>query len=202
MQDILDGYAAAAKPDLIAAYEGLSPDCIYEHVIDLVPQDPVRAADIGAGTGRDAAWLAAKGHDVLAVEPVREFREAAQALHPAETITWLDDRLPNLENTRSRGSFDFVTLCAVWQHVPDEERANAMAALGAITSPGGVVVMSVRHGPGAIGRRIFPVDTDRTIDLARSCGLEIVRRVDAASVQPRNQAIGIFWTWLALRRKA
>lgn len=84
MQDILEGYATAATANFIAAYEGLSPEGVYEHVIDFFPSRNSRVADIGAGTGRDAAWFAARGHDVLAVEPVREFREAGQALHSAK----------------------------------------------------------------------------------------------------------------------
>lgn len=80
MQDVLEGYAAVATADFIAAYEGLSPESIYEHVIDLLPDRSIKIADIGAGTGRDAAWLAAKGHDILAIEPVRELREAGKKL--------------------------------------------------------------------------------------------------------------------------
>lgn len=86
MQDVLEGYATAATADLIAAYDGLSPEGIYEHVIDLFPSRDAKVADIGAGTGRDAAWFAGKGHDVLAIEPVRELREAGQALHTAKNI--------------------------------------------------------------------------------------------------------------------
>lgn len=90
MQDVLEGYAAVATADFIAAYDGLSPEIIYEHVIDLFPDRSITIADIGAGTGRDAAWFAAKGHDVLAIEPVRELREAGQALHPAANISgWM-----------------------------------------------------------------------------------------------------------------
>ena len=96
MHEILEGYAAAATADFVATYDELSPERIYEHVIDLFPSRIAKVADIGAGTGRDAAWLAAKGHDVLAVEQVRELREAGQALHTATNIKWLDDRLPNL----------------------------------------------------------------------------------------------------------
>ncbi len=86
MQDVLDGYAAAATADFIAVYDGLSSERIYQHVIDLFPNHSIKIADIGAGTGRDAAWLAAKGHDILAIEPVRELREAGQSLHPAANI--------------------------------------------------------------------------------------------------------------------
>lgn len=199
MQDVLEGYAAVATADFIAAYDGLSPEIIYEHVIDLFPDRSITIADIGAGTGRDAAWFAAKGHDVLAIEPVRELREAGQALHPAANIKWLDDRLPHLRAVPT-GAFDLVTLCAVWQHLADEERAIAIPRLSTMIAPSGILIMSLRHGPGAIGRRVFPVSSDMTIEMAYPCGLRLLRRRDANSVQKGNQAQDVSWTWLAFEK--
>ena len=200
MQDILQGYATAATAEFIAAYDGLSPEGIYEHVIDLFPNRNAKVADIGAGTGRDAAWFASKGHDVLAIEPVRELREAGQALHTVANISWLDDRLPHLDAVQSNAFFDLVTLCAVWQHLTDENRAIAMSRLATITALGGTLIMSLRHGPGASGRKVFPVSPDQTIERARACDLHLVRRQEAKSVQAGNQAMGVSWTWLAFEK--
>ena len=53
---------------------------------------------MGAGSGRDAAWLASLGHEVIAVEPSDQMRARAQELHAgAPGITWINDRLPGLE---------------------------------------------------------------------------------------------------------
>jgi protein-L-isoaspartate O-methyltransferase len=38
--------------------------------------------DVGAGSGRDAAWFAARGHDVVAVEPTSAMRSEGQHRHP------------------------------------------------------------------------------------------------------------------------
>ena len=200
MKDVLEGYATAATAGFIAAYDGLSSESIYEHVIDLFPSHNAKVADIGAGTGRDAAWFAQKGHDVLAVEPVRELREAGHALHTAANIKWLDDRLPHLSAALTWGTFDLVTLSAVWQHLTDEDRAIAMPRVAAMASPSGLLIMSLRHGPGAAGRRVFPVSSDKTIERAVACGLRLLRRQDANSVQAGNQAMGVSWTWLAFEK--
>lgn len=200
MQDVLEGYAAVATADFIAAYDGLSPESIYEHVIDLFPSRNIRIADIGAGTGRDAAWFATMGHDILAIEPVREFREAGQRLHPVANIKWLDDRLPYLVAVPTVGLFDLVTLCAVWQHLTDADRAIALPRLATMIAPGGILIMSLRHGPGTKGRRVFPVSSDMTIELAHACGLHLLRRQEARSVQKGNQAMGVSWTWLAFEK--
>jgi SAM-dependent methyltransferase len=199
MQTILDGYAAVATPSFVAAYDALSPELIYEHVIDLFPKTPSNVVDIGAGTGRDAAWFAEAGHQVLAVEPVGELREAGQALHRSDRILWLDDRLPNLPGIQSGKHFDLVTLCAVWQHLPNEDRALAIPRLATLLAPDGQVVMSLRHGPGSEGRPVFSVSVDATIDAAASCGLSLVRRREAESVQESNRANGVIWTWLVLQ---
>lgn len=79
MNDILDDYAAAATPELIERYEAFDPAVLSAPVLDLLPQTPGRVADIGTGTGRDAAWFAAQGHRVLAVEPVPALRDAGMA---------------------------------------------------------------------------------------------------------------------------
>jgi SAM-dependent methyltransferase len=200
MQEILDGYAASATPEMVADYEALSPDRIYQHVADLFPPGGARVADIGAGTGRDAAWFAAKGYDVLAVEPVRALREAGQALHRSERIAWLDDRLPHLTQAGVRGPFDLVVLCAVWQHLAEAERSVALASLAAMTAPGGLLVVSLRHGAGDAERTVFPIDTEATISDARGLGFRLMRRREAESVHAGNRALGVRWTWVVFEK--
>jgi 2-polyprenyl-3-methyl-5-hydroxy-6-metoxy-1,4-benzoquinol methylase len=198
VNEILQGYAAHAKDDLVSRYEAVSSHQVYAPVFDLLPIERVRIADIGAGTGRDAAWFAGLGHRVVAVEPVEEFRTAGMLRHSDLSIEWLDDRLPGLEKARARGTFDLVTLCAVWQHIDDDARQFALANLAHMTSAGGLLMMSLRHGPGARDRQVFPVSADSTIDAAMRLGFELLRRAEAASVQAGNQASGVFWTWLVL----
>ena len=50
---------------LDAAYESLPPGVDT----DLLPSAPGLVIDVGAGTGRNAAWLASLGHEFIAVEP-------------------------------------------------------------------------------------------------------------------------------------
>lgn len=200
MDDAVADYAAAATPALIAGYDALSPTQIYAAVLDLLPVLPARVVDIGAGTGRDAAWLAGQGHRVLAVEPVRAFREAGAALH-GKRIEWLDDRLPELAGTARHGPFDLVLLCAVWHHLDTPDRAVTMASLARIAAPGGLVILSLRHDPGPLGPHSFAAPPGEAIDLARDAGFDLVRRTEADSVHPESQARGVRWTWLALKRE-
>lgn len=56
-------------------WEALSSDQQWGPVRDLIPVRPgAFALDIGAGTGRDAAWLASLGLEVVAAEPAEGMR--------------------------------------------------------------------------------------------------------------------------------
>jgi SAM-dependent methyltransferase len=96
------GYAQEA-PALFKLYETISPEALHRPIWHLLPTEPSRLLDIGAGTGRDAAHFAAMGHRVLAVEPVEEMREGARRLHPSPRIEWLADTLPTLARVQARG---------------------------------------------------------------------------------------------------
>jgi SAM-dependent methyltransferase len=201
MNEVLADYAAAATPALIAGYDALPPEQIYASVRDLLPRDPARIADIGAGTGRDAAWFADQGHRVLAVEPVHAFREAGAALHGAR-IEWLEDRLPELASLQTYASFDLVTLCAVWHHLDSADRARAIPNLARATAPGGRLILSLRHDPDPPGRGTFPAPPEETINLAGAAGFDLTRRVEAESVHAESRAKGVRWTWLVLTKRS
>jgi SAM-dependent methyltransferase len=200
--DAVEGYAAAAG-ELIERYDALSSAAMFAPVADLLERSGLNVLDVGAATGRDAAWFAGRGCRVLAVEPVAAFRAAGQARHPAEEIEWLDDRLPLLTAVRARGQrFDRVHVTAVWQHLNDEERSRAMPVLADLTARGGLLVLSLRHGPGAPGRPCHEVSPSATIAAAAAVGLEPVLNRAAPSLQNANRAAGVHWTWLAFRQPA
>ncbi|MEJ6403114.1 class I SAM-dependent methyltransferase [Yoonia sp. 2307UL14-13] len=100
--------------------------------LDALPKrTQLRILDMGAGSGRDAAWLAQLGQDVTAVEPSGAMRRLAQHLHPATKIRWLPDELPKLAQVGS-GIFDLIVLTAVWMHVRPEDQVAALQRLKAI----------------------------------------------------------------------
>jgi len=200
MSNVFDGYAAAAAHDLIERFERVPSSALFEPVANLLPRSPVKVADIGAGTGRDAAWFADLGHDVLAVEPVDELRTAGMRLHPSSRIEWLNDHLPELALTQAKGEFGLVVLSAVWQHIDDSARETAIGNLSRITESGGLLVMSLRHGPGASDRPVYCASVDAAIAAAKRHSLHVIERSEAPSIQPRNRSRGVLWTWLALRK--
>ena len=195
-----EGYADEAE-ELFRLYESIPAADAHRAVLHLIPQAPGRVLDIGSGTGRDAAWFAAQGHRVVAVEPTDAMRIPAMALHPQPQIEWLDDSLPDLGVLRRRReTFDLVMLTAVWMHLDQAQRRRAMPNIAALLRPGGTLIMKIRHGPVPVGRRMFDIPAEETIELARMQDLHAVLNVRTESSQERNRLAGVSWTNLAFVR--
>ena len=152
-----EGYAAEADA-LARQYESITFAEAHRPYLHLIPTEPSRVLDIGAGTGRDAAALAEMGHQVAAAEPTAEMRAHAARLHPSSRIEWLDDSLPDLAVLAARGeTFDLVMMTAVWMHLDEDQRRRAMPSVAGLVRPGGMFIMSLRYGPVPPGRRMFVV---------------------------------------------
>jgi len=193
-----EGYAEEADA-LAARYERLTFEQVYGDALPLFPKPPASVLDIGAGTGRDAAALAARGHKVVvAVEPTRALREHGQKIHAARKIKWLDDGLPDLDKVFDLDRrFDLILLTAVWMHLDKDQRRPAMAGVASLTEPGGRIVLSLRHGPVPAGRRMFPVTPAETVALAEWQGLKTLYNKQHPDMQGRE---GVSWTWLVFER--
>lgn len=135
---------------LTAQYDGVDPADVHA---DWVPAHlrvkPGFACDIGAGSGRDANWLAAKGWEVVAVEPSALRNLAAKRSHPR--VVWMNDALPDLRDLRALGRrFDLILLSAVWMHVVPKVRERAFRILSELLSPSGLLVVTLRRGGDAV----------------------------------------------------
>ena len=192
-----EGYAEEADA-LVRQYESRCFEDVHRDVLHLLPQPPGRVLDVGAGTGRDAAALAAMGHRVTAVEPTAAMRTQAARLHPVPGIEWVDDSLPELAAIVLEGTaYDAVMLSAVWMHLDAAQRRRAMPVVAGLVRPGGVLVLSLRHGPVPAGRRMFDVTGEETAALAAAEGLQSVlhcERRESALGRP-----GVSWTRLAFQ---
>lgn len=131
-------------------------------------RDPGTACDIGAGSGRDANWLAENGWEVVAVEPSKLRHLAEQKSH--SRVVWLDDALPGLKKLRALGHrYDLILLSGVWQHVPVKQRERAFRILCEMLNPSGLLVVSLRLGDDETERQergFFSINSDELIQLA------------------------------------
>ena len=171
MTDTVGPYNRAAAA-FVAAYESLSFEQVHADVVTLLPVRPGVVLDVGAGSGRDAAWFAERGWDVIAVEPADAMRAAASARHPSPRIRWIDDRLPALASVCRLGlGFDLIWLSGVWMHVAPEDRRRAMRTLAMLLKPGGRMVLTLRQGPLPEERPMWPADAREVERLGLAVGL-------------------------------
>ena len=60
-------------------YESVSAKSVYARLLELIPRgQDLLALDVGAGSGRDAAWLSLLGYEVVAAEPAAGMRQEGQ----------------------------------------------------------------------------------------------------------------------------
>ena len=199
LETALEGYAAVSDA-WIERSEAIPAEQMLRPVLDLLPTLPGRAVDVGAGSGRDAAWLAQQGPRVVAIEPVERLRRAGIERHGALPIEWLDDRLPELTAVPAGSKFVLLLVNGVWQHLDASQQRTAMQRLAGLAKHGATLIVSLRHGPGAATRPVHEIDASDTIRTARDAGFELIRERQAESWQDANRAAGVYWTWLALRR--
>jgi SAM-dependent methyltransferase len=191
------GYADEAD-ELAVRYESFSFADAHSRIIHLLPPAPAQIIDIGAGTGRDAAALAKLGHRVTAVEPTQALLEHAIRLHPGDQIEWICDSLPAL--VQIGGQFDVLMLTAVWMHLDFGQRVAGMRRLRELMKVGTLVLITLRHGPVPIGRRMFEVTPEETVELAASHGLNCTLRLEEAD-GAQNRA-DVRWDRLAFSLRA
>ena len=165
-----------------------------------LPRRPTVALDVGAGSGRDARWLAGLGWDVVAVEPSTAMRlRASASKHLAgRDVTWINDSLPDLEAVRELGTlFGLVLVNAVWMHLEPSTRARAFKTLVALTAPGGLLALSVRC-PTDAERGQWGVDEKEIHSLSRSCGATLLAEGRVRDFLGRPE---VTWRWSVCRRE-
>lgn len=181
---------------LVAEYESMDFERTHAAVLEWLPTSPGLVLDLGAGSGRDAAWLAERGHEVFAVEPAKTMRDLARELHPAPSITWIDDRLPELTHiSRTATAWDLIWISAVWMHLRPRDRTRAFRKLANGLRPGGRMIISLRHGSFDDGREAHPVSVDELLRLARDHGL-VCRHI--ASAKDLRHRAGVSWEAVVL----
>lgn len=197
VRDVIAAYDLAAQR-LVPEYESLTFEQVHNPVFDLIPRSGICVLDVGAGSGRDAAWFAkGENNTVLAVEPSGALRTAGQDKHAAANIRWLEDSLPGLDKVvRAKLTFDLIWLSGIWIHVPRGSRNRAFRKLVTLLRPGGSMMISIRQGAPPPDRPIAPISGAEVEELARHFGLQIVHKTTSADAAGR---LDVAWEVLWLR---
>jgi 2-polyprenyl-3-methyl-5-hydroxy-6-metoxy-1,4-benzoquinol methylase len=102
---------------------------------------PGPSVDVGCGSGRDAAWLAETGFDVLGVDASEGLLAEARRRHPG--VRFQTDSLPALATLKS-GAYANVLCETVIMHLDARDIAAAVRRLVALLMPGGTLYLSWR----------------------------------------------------------
>ena len=182
---------------LAELYEAPTAERLHGWLDGLLPREPGTVFDIGSGTGRDAAWFAGLGHEVVGVEPSPAMRAQAAALHPGPGLRWFDDSMPSLSRLTALGlSANLIMVSAVWQHVAPPDRLRAFRKLTALLRSGGLLAITLRDGPSGDGRESHPTSVGELETLAAAAGMSVERVSQAEDAMGRA---GVTWTNVALR---
>lgn len=190
--------------EFFAQYEQVSAEQVHAqwlHLLDSVPSG--LALDVGAGSGRDARFLAARGWDVVAVEPAAALRESAiQYLEEDSTyrchVRWLDDSLPELSQVYAlQQKYQLILVSAVWMHLAPSQRARALRKLSGLLAPGGLLVITLRLGSFTDGREAFAVSTDELQKQGRQLGLQL--HFEGGAQQDQLGRNDVQWQTVVLR---
>lgn len=159
-----------------------SPDDLRAAVRDFFRPGPT--VDVGCGSGRDAAWLAAEGFDVVGVDAATGLVAEARRRHPE--VRFEKDELPRLAGLGDR-VFANVLCETVIMHLPEAQALDAVRRLVSLLAPSGALYLSWRAGEetdrrDTAGRLYAALRAD---EIRRALGrVEVVldeRRISASS---------------------
>ena len=103
-------------------------------------------ADIGCGSGREVAFLAAIGFDAVGFDASKALLVEAQRRYPM--LSFQTAALPELDGV-PQGAFDNVLCETVIMHLPREAIAPSTHRLQSLLKPGGTLYLSWRVTTGA-----------------------------------------------------
>ncbi|MUZ74490.1 methyltransferase domain-containing protein [Agrobacterium vitis] len=172
--------------DLGPRYDAVSFDAVHPNLSKHLPSEG-RALDIGAGSGRDARGLAARGLQVTAVEPSAAFRHSAET-SSFKGIIWVDDRLPKLARLGSVPPFDFVLCSAVLMLVDPDDLRESFATMARLLAEHGRLAIDIRDPMPSEPAGIFHAHPEATIlHTAAASGLACVDHAERNDALERPQ---------------
>lgn len=148
-------------------------------VAELTDLPPGRALDLGAGDGRHARWLAARGHRVVAVDGSQVAVDQLRAAAAAEGLD-IDARVADLTDPHAwpDGPFDVVLLA--YLHLPRAQLAAVHRLAAARLAPRGTLLLvghdrtNLTDGTGGPPDPDVLTDPDEVRDDLRAAGLRTV----------------------------
>jgi len=166
-------YYDRLAPDLAPRYDAVTFDLVHPNLAQHLPTEG-RVLDIGAGSGRDARGLAARGLEVTAVEPSLAFRHIGET-NSFSGITWIDDRLPKLARLSKELPFDFILCSAVLMLLDDGDFRDSFQTMARLLAGHGRMAVDIRDPMPNEPVGVFHAHSDAQIlEAAAAAGLACI----------------------------
>jgi tellurite methyltransferase len=123
-------------------YWGTDPSSTCRRVAELLSYSPVKILDIGSGEGRDAVYLASKGHHVTAFDASRKGIEKTQRLAERAGVA-IRAFVADINRYRLSEEFDVIFSTGTFQYIPPSLRSEIIANYRQFTKPDGLNAFSV-----------------------------------------------------------
>lgn len=193
---VTDFYNKNAK-QLASSYESISFEKVHRSAIPHLPSPPASVLDIGAGSGRDAAWFNNHGYNVTAVEPAKLLLNLAVETHGYD-IKWICDSLPRLTQLNNLDDgFDIILLSGVWMHIPLELRKDSLLRIDQLCNNSGVLVLSLRYGNLETDRPMYEVSLTELETLVSETHFQIIYKEASPDRLKRSN---VSWETIILKK--
>lgn len=132
---------------------------VHQRIAERVAAPGRRVLDVGCGTGGVALACAARGAEVVGVDPNAGMLEVARrkaARNPGgERVRWLEVGVAEMEDVLPEASFDAATSCLAFSELSPDEQRYALRVLRRLIRPGGLLVIADEVEPREAGARIL-----------------------------------------------
>lgn len=172
-------YARLVGTELTAAVEGPVDRALLVAFVESLGEPAGPVADVGCGPGRVAAFLSARGVDVVGVDVSPAMLAVARAAHP--TIRFAEGRLTRLPfRERSlRGAVCWYSII----HTPSECLDEVFADLARVLAHDGRLLVAFQAGAGERVQRAQAYGTDVTLTSYRHSPEDVARRLASAGLR-------------------
>lgn len=153
-----------------------------------------RVLDAGAGMGRVAAALLARGHQVVAVEPDPALVAQARRTYPDLDVVEADllgvSAAPLVERGLP-GAFDLVVMVGnVMAFVAEDTERRVLSRVAGLLAPGGRVLVGFHLQGGPATARHYPAD--EFVADAAAAGLRVDLRFGTYELHPPDEGYAVW----------
>ncbi|MGH9016223.1 MAG: class I SAM-dependent DNA methyltransferase [Acidimicrobiales bacterium] len=156
---VADEYAQVVGTDVSPEFEGPIDRALLAAFVERIQLDGGLVADIGCGTGRIAAWLAAHGLGVIGVDMSRRMLAMARSAHPElQFKEGFLSALPFQDGSVGGAVYWYSII-----HTPPAQLDEVFSELWRVLADGGHVLIAFQTGDDELVERSHAYGTDLTL---------------------------------------